>query len=526
MAYAKKIIVIILGIIFALVIFELVFRGVYAFYAWKKHEHNIAALTNKDTCRILCLGDSMTANLYPVPLEHILEGQEIGVTFHVIDEGRPLTGAGFVLRVLPHLLELYKPDIIIVMTGFNDAFYKHPYGNVEMKKKPLLKSWRFVRLLFYNLFNENHLQSAPLEIEAKTLVRSPLKKISDLKIDVQTNPDDAQSYVRLGKELLRMKKYEEAEGYLRKAIECDRRHALAYVRLADCFEGRQLPEKVEAILSEGIKENPTNWRLYERFMQHLYGLSAIASSNDAAIERLLKQAINADTHMFQAYAALGELYVRHGRVREAELLYKQSIEAVAKTKIDTIESLYDPFILLAWLYYDEKRYDEAIAVLNQSIEKQYTARPAVYYEMLAAIYREKKDTEAADTWARKASRSGGLYYSPRIRRIFNVIADMVREHDIPFIVMQYPMLDLAPLKALFEDRSGIIFIEHKDTFIAAVEEYGHAKIFGDMYAGLFGHVMPYGMELMADTIARVIIEDIYNMPYDSKKGSGLGLRQL
>ena len=77
--------------------------------------------------RVLCLGDSHTYGIwvqrseaYPQQLESLWNQRTASPKLEVINVGVPGTSSSSLLRELPHLLETFDPDLLIVMVGGND----------------------------------------------------------------------------------------------------------------------------------------------------------------------------------------------------------------------------------------------------------------------------------------------------------------------------------------------------------------------------------------------------------------------
>ncbi len=77
--------------------------------------------------RVLCVGDSHTYGLnlppdaaYPARLQRLLD--PAGTTIGVKNYGVPGRNSGALLRELPRYLDEIRPDVVIVLVGFNDAW--------------------------------------------------------------------------------------------------------------------------------------------------------------------------------------------------------------------------------------------------------------------------------------------------------------------------------------------------------------------------------------------------------------------
>jgi lysophospholipase L1-like esterase len=108
--------------------------------------------------RILCLGDSHTYGLgvapeesYPARLEALLGASDDSRPIQVINLGVPGTNSGQLLRRLPSFIDTYDPDLIIVLTGVNDAWNPADMdrdARARTRVSDMLMDLRVVRLLY------------------------------------------------------------------------------------------------------------------------------------------------------------------------------------------------------------------------------------------------------------------------------------------------------------------------------------------------------------------------------------------
>ena len=90
-----------------------------------QERRNLASMRQKGTYRILCLGESTTADMvgvasYPSQLETILNDKNIGIKFSVINKGLFACDTTGIISRLEENLDQYKPDMVVVMMGVND----------------------------------------------------------------------------------------------------------------------------------------------------------------------------------------------------------------------------------------------------------------------------------------------------------------------------------------------------------------------------------------------------------------------
>ncbi len=152
----QKIILIFLGIAFCVVLLELGLRLGGCIFTSIQEYRNRASAFKKGSYRIMCLGESTTANQYPPLLEEILNQRNIGVKFSVVDKG--IVGANTIamLLQLEENLDTYKPDMVIIMAGNNDrriTYYKDiPEADTGIFRH--CRIYRFIRLISMHIVNK------------------------------------------------------------------------------------------------------------------------------------------------------------------------------------------------------------------------------------------------------------------------------------------------------------------------------------------------------------------------------------
>ena len=92
----------------------------------------------------MCLGESTTAvggeDAYPYQLQEILNENNMGIRFSVINKGVPGAHTSAIIEQLESNLNKYKPDMVIAMMGINDMYGWDlvSYTDTPMSKKACL----------------------------------------------------------------------------------------------------------------------------------------------------------------------------------------------------------------------------------------------------------------------------------------------------------------------------------------------------------------------------------------------------
>jgi len=71
------------------------------------------------------------------------------------------------------------------------------------------------------------------------------------------------------------------------------------------------------------------------------------------------------------------------------------------------------------------------------------------------------------------------------------------------------MRSVEPLKEMFRNREGIIFVDNERPFKERVAKEGYDEYFADMFGGDFGHCTEKGNRLLAGNIANTILKECF-----------------
>jgi len=236
----KKIAIVICGIFFSIISLEIGIRlGGLALLSIQEYR-NSQAIKQKDVYRIMCLGESTTARQYPRFLEEILNKRNIGIRFSVIDKGIIGTNTFVILSQLKQNLDIYKPNMVVVMAGMNDigiSYYKD-IPEVNTAAFQYCKVYRFMRFMYMHIVKK-------------------LRK-QDIHGLTKINPKNDNSYLESGRLYRIQGKYPQAEALFRKAVELNPRNNNAYTGLGWVYriQGKYL--QAEELFKKIIDLYPEN----------------------------------------------------------------------------------------------------------------------------------------------------------------------------------------------------------------------------------------------------------------------------
>jgi len=130
------------------------------------------------------------------------------------------------------------------------------------------------------------------------------------------------------------------------------------------------------------------------------------------------------------------------------------------------------------------------------------------YAGLSKYYRDAGRDQLAKEYAQKAESLRLQYLSTTIKENYLKLKKITDEQLIPLMIVQYPLLSIEPLKKIFNDQKGILYVENRSNFQAAIETKGFDVLFNDSFAGEFGHATKEGNRLLAENVAAVILKHL------------------
>ncbi|RKX96106.1 MAG: hypothetical protein DRP84_02115 [Spirochaetes bacterium] len=366
-------------------------------------------------------------------------------------------------------------------------------------------------------------------------------------------------YLDLGLVYLRQEKYDQAEHVIKQAIKIDPYNAKGYERLGQCYKGKGRYDEAEKMFRRSIKLSPDEVLFYIHFAKYyieqrnyqaavevlfeakeikpydksikslleicyqLQSYKKLLENNPTdvktmsqmirlheqactykEVERLVFKALEAYSDKYKAeypiiLNILGLYYLKQGKYYEAEQIYKKALEINSRDNV-----LYSG---LATSYYRRDMYKEVEEIYKKAI-KMYPEESRFHQALGLCFYYQKK-YDLADGCFRKAKELNLSYYNPPTYYNYNSLKKGVQSRGIQLVCVQYPMLNLTPLKRLLEPYSNIIFVDNEKIFKDAVKKASYGEYFSDNFAGGFGHCTVEGNRLLAKNISDVILDEYF-----------------
>jgi tetratricopeptide (TPR) repeat protein len=358
----RKLFLVGFGVLCCFFLIEISLRFGGMFFLSAQQYRNQFSIKQNGSYRILCLGESTTANQYPALLETELNKRDTGVRFTVIDKGIPGRHTSDILDALESNLNEYRPDMVITMMGINDLGSHMPYEAVSDSQAVnflrSLRTYKLARFLWLRIVNKSHevmsgrlgrdtvrlkpfyAANEPRQVSARGKGSGSRNywldiglgqsyrdqgRVSEAKASFKNNQEtgagENRDNFKLGWFLERQGRYSEAEAAFSKAIEADRRDDRAYIGLGQLYRNQGRLSAAEALFAKAIEIDPRNdWVYFE--LGWVYERQGRCPEAEAAF----KKAIAVNPKNDWAYMGLGWVYRVLGEFSDAGTLFQKAIE--------------------------------------------------------------------------------------------------------------------------------------------------------------------------------------------------------
>jgi len=538
----QKIALVTFGLFLGLVMLEISLRiGGFTFLLLQEYR-NVISIKQRGTYKIMCLGESTTElggeNSYPAQLERILNTKDRGVHFSVINKGICGIPTSYIVAHLQENINCYKPDMVITMMGIDDGGKVIPYdNNASTRMTKFLKNFRIYKLTRLLL---SHIAVKLDELgiyKHKIASKDVFYSMPDESFGIQL-PNRIDNYYKLAQGYLKSAKYSEAKQIFEKIILLDDRSIGAYTELAWLNSSDGNYSRAEEILQKLIKIDPGTTDYYW-MLGNLYRVEGKYLES----EKMFKEALSINSQDFRIYTNLGHLYSDQKRISESEAMFERAVtiapsnpevfrelgfcyrEPWGRPDQDQIEKKLqkviemdindtDTISVLGWLYLLQDRYPEAEKIFQRAfalnLNPQAQIVPGSIQGGLATIYQQQGNSRLANKYYQLERSLQVNYYDPITRLNYLGVKKILDKNKIKYVCVQYPVRSLEPLRKIFSDSDGVIFVDNENLFKKAIKKFGFKMLFTDMFGGDFGHCTEKGNKLLAENIANVILKEVFN----------------
>jgi len=510
-ALRQKITMILFGIFLFFVILEASLRlGGFILLSMQEHR-NSESIKQKGAYRILCLGESTTQGQYPVFLEEILNRSNIGVRFNAVDKGKANTNTPIILSKVEFYLDKYHPDLVVAMMGINDWGEHIPFERTTTSKGMLLirsfRTYKLARLLWLHILTKAKEKGVYISDEGRWFFRNfPRIELKEDRVEsipkedafkqiVGLNSKNDNVYLQSGWFYLDQGNFSLAEDAFKKGIDLNPKDDDTYVGLGKIYQDQLKFLQAEEAFKKAVELNPKNDSAYAGLGWVYRNQGKLPQAED-----LYKKAVELNPKNDNAYIELGQLYREQGKFSEAEDLYKKALEFNPKND--------NAYIELGWVYRDQGKFSQAEESFKKALELNPKNDGA--YGAISVLYLDTGRPELVEEYVQKADSWRLESYNPVTVNSYRKLKKILDKSGIRLICVQYPMRSVEPLKKIFEQDEGVIFVDNESVFKEALKKTSYKDYFKDMFGGDFGHCTDKGNKLLAENIASVIIKKVFN----------------
>jgi len=193
-------------------------------------------------------------------------------------------------------------------------------------------------------------------------------------------PDDPSSYINLAIVEIGLEHTGEAEKHLRKALQIAPHAILAYLNLANLYRRENREQEAEAVLWDGVKNNPEVSALYVALADILYALGKDPLEERVVNDLREKQRMSADAEL-----AIGDLYFKRRSLSLAENAFQRGLE-LAPERTDLKQRLVEIYLSQANL--------KSAALLNGQILRTDPANLESHINQARILLSKGKNEEA------------------------------------------------------------------------------------------------------------------------------------
>ncbi len=478
---------VLLGVVLAVVLLELGMRSVGWAFERSRQQRMERQLAASNELRILCLGESMTEGdpwhlRYPEALQRILNAQPLGVQVTVINGGKGGTRSDEILGELEANLGRYRPHMVVTMMGINDRGKTHAYGSIiapgeghwygELR---VYKLYRVLRVAFERKLG--------LADDGELVVAEDIAQVEpSLGLDGVTESIRGAHDPQINRTMME--------------------------RIAAATELRESgrPEEAEAVLRELLAESPGHDAPVVELFQHLTKIGELRRAHEVLLQR------EAEIEK-PSVGLLEALAISYRNLEQWERSIATLIEIRREyLGAEDFEAHGHFASAMASTYEQAGRLDDAEACLLE-IAEQLSPGDDGALEALIEFYRRHNRPEDATRYRELQLRIRHQYVNPMTRRNYLRLTEILESRGIAHVAAQYPTRRVESLHRLLDHDPRPRYVDN--AFIEElVERDGYDTYFIDRFAIDFGHMTSLGYELLAENIARAIVEAYFGRPFD------------
>ncbi|MBU0634076.1 MAG: tetratricopeptide repeat protein [Candidatus Omnitrophica bacterium] len=468
----KKIILILLGIVAAVVILEAglnILSGIYIKRHLPRYEFKDNA--DKGILRILCLGDSFTygigadfENSYPAQLERMLNENSKVKKFKVFNEGVPGSNSSQVFVKFNDIVDEVRPDIVIILAGGNDIW---SVGNILCGRVPM--GLRIKNML---VLSRSFRACSILGVNIKSAIADKISKNKSRNIKKSVNEFTAAQLLEKGNYFKETNQYDSARLCYEKILENDPDNKAIILELAHCYKFQRKFDEAVDLLTGMFMQQPEDKQIRAEIKDMFIQLNNPAKAL-VYYERLYRKFPDnrfARQELANTHVRLAGDYLMTLRLNKALDAYSRAHEL----------NPADPRALEGMQMIEDWEKTGTSSKINQAVLEKLAK-----FDIVMAPYNYADDV---------------LYNN------LKEIIKLCEKNKITLIFSSYPLEVPAAMRELSLGRD-ILLVDHTATFKTLLQNEPRDKYFISAYDS---HCLSAGYEVMARNLAKEILKLIEN----------------
>ncbi len=310
---------------------------------------------------------------------------------------------------------------------------------------------------------------------------------------IRLAPDNAEAYTEKGFVFLYLVELTRARALFVKAIELDPRSDHAYRGLGLVCRAQMEFSDSEAFFKKAIEINPLAGGSYSALADLYRELGRFFEAEDCLQRFVALEPDNAEAHV-----QLGWFYFEQDNYARAREVFARALRVNPRQ-----DSAY---VGLAYTARDLGRLSEARDFAVKAVELNPGNKHAC--AALSGVYARMGQYDAAMEYSQKVNNLDSTWFRPVTVNSYRLLKEKLDTRGIRLICVQYPMRSVAALMNIFENKTGVIFVDNEESFKQLVRDAGVKQVFRDLFAGDFGHCTDKGNRLLAQNIAEAILKAV------------------
>jgi hypothetical protein len=213
--------------------------------------------------------------------------------------------------------------------------------------------------------------------------------------------------------------------------------------------------------------------------------------------------------------ALGWSYFQRGNPEAAVRTYRLIIDSLLGEPPLHPTQVWDHTyyrVVLANIYEANHQLDLAEQTLTEIVEKIDPWNDIAYRHLIE--FHERHDAlQRVAELRENQQRIRREHINPKTRQNLRVLRQILRARKIPLIAVQYPGRSVKILEHMYEHDPSLIYVGNE--FFKDLERSdGYDSLYVDRFAGDFGHLTEKGKHLLANNVARAIVENFFGRSFN------------